>query len=1097
MVVAVVASAVFVAQPAHAALGLRDQADPQPWMTNGIVYASAVSENGETLYIGGKFSSVREKPAGSGGQTLAVTNVAAIDVDTGAPVRTWKPSVAGETGAPPVVRALAAKDGRVYIGGKFASVGGQPRRNLAAVSDAASATPGALVGSFAPNIGNNTSTVYTLLPNGDATTPATKLYVGGQFGSVNGVNRGHLAALNLPSGSLDTAWVGRANKLVRELEFGPNNDGTIFAVGGFETVSSGTSGNISRQSVARFDTATSAVHPWAVPPGEIITDSGRNNTMTCWDATVTPTLLYVNCGLGPNFTSAHRLDNGDTGNRVWIRGFGGNPQTSEMSPDGSRLIVGGHFGINPIKEQYCGKPLGGLIALNPATGAVDCPWVPHLDQNKDPSYDGAWTMQVIGDYVWVGGGFVGVSGEPRSNLARWTYDPALKSVNAPPRVDLDGPPQPASGPQRGGLDATYYDNQDFTGAQVTRTDPTVNFDWGGGSPDPSIGPDQFSARWTGQVEAPVSGEYTFTTTSDDGVRLFIDGQQVVDNWTNHGPTDDSGTITLQAGQRYDVRIDFFEDAGGATLRFQWAYPGQARQAVPSNSLFYTSSSTGGLDATYYDNQDFTGAQVTRTDPTVNFDWGDGSPDPAIGPNNFSARWTGQVEAPVSGEYTFTTTADDGIRLFIDSGSGNKLIIDNWTDRAPTDDSGTVTLEAGQRYDIELDYYENGGGAVARLQWAYPGQARQVIPANRLFNGGNVNYSAPFTPGAGPTPIVSNALTVSDADDANLKLAKVTLAGNLDAPSERLSANVSGTAITANFDAQSGVLNLAGTAPKADYQQVLRTVTYNNTCANPTGGDRAATFVVNDGSVDSRSATSTITVQANNPPGGDCSGLSVQAPSHRLPAAGSTLTTTTVPVNLSWSATASGTGSVASYELQRSTNDGAYQDVSLGADPTRTNLNVSLAPGSAYRFRVRATDNSGNVSGWAEGSRFVLDAPQQSSATLAYSGSWAEQAVTSAFGGSTMHASQAGSAATLTFTGTDVSWVAQKGTDRGKAEVRLDGTLVETIDLYASAAQPRRVIYNATSLDPSVEHTLEVRVLGTKRAASTSTRVDVDAFVVIR
>ncbi len=421
MAAAVVASAILVASPAHAAVGLRERAAPNAWMTNGIVYASALSEDGETLYVGGKFSSVRENPTGSGGETLAVTNVAAMDVDTGLPVGTWKPAVTSDDGTHPAVRALAAKDGKVYIGGNFTTVDDQPRRNLAAVSDAASATPGALDAYFGPNIGNNTSTVYTLLPNGDATTPATKLYVGGQFGSVNGVSRGNLAALSLPSGALDASWRGRTNAVVRELEFGPNNDGTIFAVGRFNAVSSGTSGNFARQSVARFDAATSAVHPWAIPPGEITIDPSRDNQMTCWTMTVTPTRLFVGCGLQSNFVSAHRLNNGDAGSQLWRSRFSGNPQTSEMNADGSRLIVGGHFGLNPVNQRVCGnRQLKGLVSLKPTTGEIDCTWIPTLDQETRPAYDGAWTMQTIGKYVWVGGKFVAVSGEPRTNLARFS-----------------------------------------------------------------------------------------------------------------------------------------------------------------------------------------------------------------------------------------------------------------------------------------------------------------------------------------------------------------------------------------------------------------------------------------------------------------------------------------------------------------------------------------------------------------------------------------------------------------------------------------------------------------------------------------------------
>ncbi|MFO8006741.1 MAG: PA14 domain-containing protein, partial [Candidatus Brocadiia bacterium] len=102
-----------------------------------------------------------------------------------------------------------------------------------------------------------------------------------------------------------------------------------------------------------------------------------------------------------------------------------------------------------------------------------------------------------------------------------------------------------------GLTGDYYDNMDFTSHALTRVDPTVNFDWGSGSPDASMGADTFSVRWTGQVEPLYSETYTFTTRSDDGVRLWVNGQSVIDNWTDHGPTYDSGTIALSAGTKYD------------------------------------------------------------------------------------------------------------------------------------------------------------------------------------------------------------------------------------------------------------------------------------------------------------------------------------------------------------------------------------------------------------------------------------------------------------------------------------------------------------------------------------------------------------------
>jgi regulation of enolase protein 1 (concanavalin A-like superfamily) len=137
----------------------------------------------------------------------------------------------------------------------------------------------------------------------------------------------------------------------------------------------------------------------------------------------------------------------------------------------------------------------------------------------------------------------------------------------------------------------------------------------------------------------------------------------------------------------------------------------------------------GLTGQYYDNIDLTNPKITRTDGTVNFDWGSGSPDPSIGVDSFSARWTGQVQAGASETYTFYTTTDDGVRLWIN----NVPIIDHWVDQGPTEWSGTIALQAGQRYDLRMEYYENGGGATARLSWSSPNTPKQIIPANRLFS----------------------------------------------------------------------------------------------------------------------------------------------------------------------------------------------------------------------------------------------------------------------------------------------------------------------------------------------------------------------------
>jgi len=148
----------------------------------------------------------------------------------------------------------------------------------------------------------------------------------------------------------------------------------------------------------------------------------------------------------------------------------------------------------------------------------------------------------------------------------------------------------ATGGTGNGLSATYYNNMDFTGTTVARVDPTVDFAWGSGSPAAAIGADTFSARWTGQVEAQFTGTYTFYTVSDDGVRLWVNGQQIINNWTDHAPTENSGTIALSAGQRYDIRMELYENGGGATGRLLWSSASVPKAVIP-NTRLYASVST--------------------------------------------------------------------------------------------------------------------------------------------------------------------------------------------------------------------------------------------------------------------------------------------------------------------------------------------------------------------------------------------------------------------------------------------------------------------------------------------------------------------------
>jgi hypothetical protein len=399
-----VMQALVGAPPAHA-LGTTPD---DTWMTNGRVYATALSEDGSTLYIGGNFSRVRENPRGTPGPSYAVSNLAAIDVATGAALRDWKPEVTGD-GA--VVHSLAVKDGRVFIGGNFTAVEGEPRTNLAAVD----AVDGS-VEPFAPRVGGASSYVYALLASD------SKLYIGGAFKTVEGQPHQALAAFDLAKGELDPEWGARASSRVRDLEFA-SDGASIFVAGAFSSITGSDGTEDARQSVARVYADTGNLHPWKIPSGTI------SGPQTGWDLTATRDRLYGGFGAGPNYLAAFKLDAGDSGTQAWRFNTAGNVQSVALSADGSRLFFGGHFGTNSGEQRVCRKKvrphryrykyLSGLASVRPGTGSIYCDWIPKLQPSIDNT-NGAWALTATGAHLWVGGGFTHVSGVEQRNLARFT-----------------------------------------------------------------------------------------------------------------------------------------------------------------------------------------------------------------------------------------------------------------------------------------------------------------------------------------------------------------------------------------------------------------------------------------------------------------------------------------------------------------------------------------------------------------------------------------------------------------------------------------------------------------------------------------------------
>ena len=138
-----------------------------------------------------------------------------------------------------------------------------------------------------------------------------------------------------------------------------------------------------------------------------------------------------------------------------------------------------------------------------------------------------------------------------------------------------------------GLTATYYNTSDLSQTPVvTRTDAQINFFFGAESPIPGVvNTNNFSIRWEGQIEVPVTTTYTFLTNNDEATRLWIDGQLLIDDWKAHTATVKQNTISLTAGKKYAIKLEFADFSGDAQALLYWQYKDQPMQIVPSCWLY--------------------------------------------------------------------------------------------------------------------------------------------------------------------------------------------------------------------------------------------------------------------------------------------------------------------------------------------------------------------------------------------------------------------------------------------------------------------------------------------------------------------------------
>jgi hypothetical protein len=377
------------------------------WMTNGIVYS--VIRSGNYIYVGGKFTRVRSEV--SGGQSFAATNLARFDADTGAGDPTWTPDVTGADMTTTTVYALAASNGKIFVGGKFGAVNGIPRRNLAAVSP----DTGAVDPTIDPVVGTEASIVRAMIASG------TKVYIGGAFGTIQDdtgtKGRNNLAAINPLTGNVDLTWKPRADKIVWSLAF--SCDGSEVFAGGKFLRAAGSDGVFSaRMVIARFDATSGSLHRWAIPAS---TFESVDPGFVASDMAVTCERITSGFLGHPNWVRSFRLDNGETGSMAWGYRTGGDVQAVTMlGPD--KVIIGGHF--KWVKDRV---PRTRIAMVNLSDGSADRSWNPAITGEDGARAIGPWDLLVDENHLYVGGGFhevrTGTSVINQTYFARFTFTP--------------------------------------------------------------------------------------------------------------------------------------------------------------------------------------------------------------------------------------------------------------------------------------------------------------------------------------------------------------------------------------------------------------------------------------------------------------------------------------------------------------------------------------------------------------------------------------------------------------------------------------------------------------------------------------------------
>lgn len=260
---------------------------------------------------------------------------------------------------------------------------------------------------------------------------------------------------------------------------------------------------------------------------------------------------------------------------------------------------------------------------------------------------------------------------------------------------------------KGYFKAQYYNNVSFLGAPVyEKCENNILYHWNGNSPAPGVNAKDFSVRWSGMFNFP-KGKYNFRAKSNDGLRLIIGSDKIIDSWRDQGFTQYEREYEIKNAIQY-ITLEHFQRQTSTDLQLTWI---PIASTPPTNVPCSNQNTINRFCEQFYVGKNFNFKVYENIVDKINYNWAYGAPGTQTGVDEFSAKWTGNFSF-TKGTYEFKVKSDDGMRITID----NNIVYNEWHSQTADERKFTYIVNSNSNKNVKVEYYENRGVASAKVDW---------------------------------------------------------------------------------------------------------------------------------------------------------------------------------------------------------------------------------------------------------------------------------------------------------------------------------------------------------------------------------------------